>query len=128
MSAEDNYDSRYLEGIQLFNDCEYFEAHDIWEELWADYHGPSRDFYKGLIQVAVCLYHFGNENIRGAKKLYQSSRKYLGTYRPRHLGLDLDKFISELDACCSEIVDSEDEFPEVTINAELIPEIHLDEH
>ena len=40
----DAYDPRYLEGIRLFNDCEFFEAHDVWEELWADYQGESRKF------------------------------------------------------------------------------------
>ena len=40
-----------------------------WEELWADYQGPDRQFFQGLIQAAVCLHHFGNGNTRGAKKL-----------------------------------------------------------
>ena len=57
----------YRAGIELFNKCEFFEAHDVWEEVWAEYRGPSRTFYKGLIQVAVALHHFGNGNIRGAK-------------------------------------------------------------
>src|SRR6476469_7449491 len=64
------YDPRYLEGIEHFNRCDFFEAHESWEELWQDYTGPSRKFYQGLIQVAVCLHHFGNGNTRGAKKLY----------------------------------------------------------
>ena len=41
-----------------------------------------RLFYKGLIQAAVALHHFGNGNIRGARKVYRSSRGYLEPYRP----------------------------------------------
>ena len=82
-----DYDPRYLQGIEYFNRCEFFEAHDVWEELWADYRGSSRTFYQGLIQVAVCLHHFGNGNTRGAAKLYHSSRKYLEPYAPWHDGL-----------------------------------------
>ena len=28
---------KYHEGIELFNDVEFFEAHDAWEELWQEY-------------------------------------------------------------------------------------------
>jgi predicted metal-dependent hydrolase len=119
------YDPRYLQGIEHFNRCDFFEAHEIWEDLWADYQGPSRKFYQGLIQVAVCLHHFGNGNIRGAKKLYYSSRNYLDAYRPKHLGLDVDKLLGQLQTCCREILDSKEEFPKVELVPDLIPEIHL---
>ncbi|MEQ8789742.1 MAG: DUF309 domain-containing protein [Pirellulaceae bacterium] len=120
------YDPRFLAGVKYFNECEFFEAHDAWEELWADYQGPSRFFYKGLIHAAVCLHHFGNENARGAIKLYHSCHKYLGEYRPHYEGVDIDKLLSELDACCADLVGSDEEFPRVQIVPDLIPEIHLD--
>lgn len=122
---ENAYDPRYLEGIEHFNACDFFEAHEVWEDLWKDYQGPSRKFYQGLIQVAVCLHHFGNGNIRGAKKLYHTSRAYLEAYAPSHEGIDLDKLLGEMEVCCREILDSQDEFPEIDIVPELIPEIHL---
>jgi predicted metal-dependent hydrolase len=123
---EAQYDPHYLAGIAFFNQCDFFEAHEAWEELWTEYQGPSREFYQGLIQVAVCLHHFGNENIRGARKLYHSSRKYLEKYRPHHEGIDLEKLFSELEVCCADIIASDEQFPSVQINPELIPEIHLD--
>jgi predicted metal-dependent hydrolase len=120
------YDSRFLQGIQYFNECEFYEAHDIWEELWADYQGPSRYFYQGLIQLAVCLHHFGNGNIRGAKKLYFSCRKYLEPYGAFHHGVDLHKLLAQLQECCQDVIRSEEEYPNVEIDPDLIPEIHLD--
>ncbi len=75
--SDETYDPLYLGGIKHFNECDFFEAHEVWEELWTDYRGESRKFYQGLIQAAVALYHFGNGNIRGARKLYHSSRDYL---------------------------------------------------
>jgi len=97
----------------------------VWEALWADTQGPARRFYQGLIQVAVCLHHFGNGNIRGAKKLYVGCRGYLEDYRPKYLELDLDKLLAELEACCREILESTEEFPRIEIVPDLIPEIHL---
>lgn len=121
----EEYHPLYLQGIELFNVCEFFESHEAWEELWAEHFGPARRFYQGLIQAAVALHHFGNGNIRGAKKVYYGALGYLEPYRPVHQGLDLDKFIGELKLCFAEVVASREEFPRIEINPDLIPEIHL---
>src|SRR6202142_1050338 len=103
LHEESDYPPLYLEGIKFFNECDFFDSHEIWEELWTEYRGPSRKFYQGLIQAAVALFHFGNGNIRGAKKLYVSTRGYLEPYRPKHLGLDLERFLSQFDDCFAEV-------------------------
>jgi predicted metal-dependent hydrolase len=115
----------YLKGIEYFNECEFFEAHEAWEELWSDHQGPSRRYFQGLIQAAVCLHHYGNGNCRGATKLYHSSRRYLEGFCPTHLGLNVQAFMDQLQVCCGELLESTDEFPRVEIDPELIPEIHL---
>ncbi|HWA98266.1 MAG TPA: DUF309 domain-containing protein [Pirellulales bacterium] len=122
---DEPYDPLYLKGIELFNACEFFEAHEAWEELWTEHFGPSRKFFQGLIQAAVALHHFGNGNLRGAKKVFFGSMGYLEPYRPLHLGLDLDKFVAEMKRCFAEVVASTEEYPKVEIVADLIPEIHL---
>ena len=119
-------DSLYRQGIKYFNECDFFEAHETWEELWTDYRGPARKFYQGLIQAAVALHHFGNGNIRGARKVYHTSRNYLQDYRPLYLGLDLDAFLAQYDRCFEPVLQSTEEFPRIDIDPELIPEIHLD--
>ncbi len=121
----DTYDPRYLEGIAHFNVCDFFEAHEVWEDLWHDTQGSDRRFFQGLIQVAVCLHHFGNGNLRGAVKLYHGCRSYLQDYLPFHLGLDVEKLLSELHRCCESILVDADPLPAVEIEPELIPEIHL---
>jgi uncharacterized protein len=74
----------------------------------------------------VALHHFGNGNIRGARKVYRTSRGYLETYRPVCMGLDLEQFLARLDACFAEVAASDEEFPRIDIDPELIPEIELD--
>lgn len=120
-----SYDPRYLEGIEHFNVCDFYESHEVWEDLWKDYSGPARKFYQGLIQVAVCLHHFGNGNTRGAKKLFYTATAYLEEYRPHYEGVDVDQLITQLQACVQEILDSTEEFPKAEIVPDLIPEIHL---
>ncbi|MEX2307404.1 MAG: DUF309 domain-containing protein [Pirellulales bacterium] len=126
-AAEDiEHDPLYLKGIAYFNACEFFEAHEVWEELWKEYSGPLRLFYKGLIQAAVALHHFGNGNIRGARKVYRSSRGYLEQYGPTCVGLDLEKFLADFDACFAEVAASQEEYPRIELDPQLIPEIWLE--
>jgi predicted metal-dependent hydrolase len=124
--AESSIDALYHEGIRAFNACEFFEAHEVWEDLWTEYRGPARRYFQGLIQAAVALHHFGNGNIRGAKKVYLTSRVYLEDYRPAYEGLDLEAFLSQYERCFAEVLASTEEFPRLEIEPDLIPEIHLD--
>jgi hypothetical protein len=128
--AEPDYDPRYLAGVLLFNRGDFFEAHEAWESLWMDCAGPDKQFYQGLIQAAVALCHFCNGNLRGAAKLYHSSRDYMRRYGSPHLGLDVDAFWRQMEACFAELLASPD--LSVLRNAscqpreELIPTLELD--
>lgn len=119
------YDPRFHEGIAHFNVCDFFEAHEVWEDLWTEYRGPARKFYQGLIQVAVCLHHFGNGNIRGAKKLYHTARAYLIEYGDVYHGVPLRQLLMQLEICCRQILESTEEFPKIDVVPDDIPEIHL---
>lgn len=127
MTAESgDYDPRYLAGILFFNQQDYFEAHEVWEDLWGGTAGPDRRFYQGLIQAAVALFHFGNGNVRGAHRLYHSAEGYMRPFLPVSQGLDVEQFWEQMRKCCAEIVSG----PEPPANArpreELLPTIRLD--
>jgi predicted metal-dependent hydrolase len=91
-SSSSQYDPRYLEGVALFNRGDYFEAHDIWEELWRDCPADDRRFYQGLIQAAVAIYHWCNGNARGSRRLFHSGRSYMLPYPVPYHGLDVTEF------------------------------------
>src|SRR5260370_41958265 len=88
----DTYDPRYLAGVLFFNARDFFEAHEVWEDLWAESHGNERRFYQGLIQAAVGLFHFGTGNLGGAVKLYRSSYDYMKPGGYPFLGLGFGPF------------------------------------
>lgn len=94
----------YLAGVVLFNRGDWFEAHEAWEELWQETAAPQRLFYQGLIQAAVALCHFHNGNLRGAVKLFHSSRGYLAPFRPAYLGLDLEAFWNQMERCFADVL------------------------
>jgi len=122
---DEQLDRRYLQGIDCFNRRAFFHAHEVWEELWRDTESPTREFYQGLIQVAVCLHHFGNGNVRGARKLYHSAVEHLRAYSPRHAGLDVAVLLRDLTACCAELLADQPDAPRATLHPDRIPHCRL---
>ena len=59
-------DPRFGTGVQLFNDAEWYAAHDVFEELWHDTAEPERRWLQGAVQVAVAMVHLGRDNRNGA--------------------------------------------------------------
>jgi len=119
------YDPRYLAGVVLFNEQDFFAAHEVWEDLWADSYGDERRFYQGLIQAAVGLCHFSNGNLNGAVKLYRSSRDYMRGCGPSLLGLDIAEFWRGMEACYSPLLGPTFE-RSVRPDEDRLPTIHLE--
>jgi predicted metal-dependent hydrolase len=115
----------FLAGVEAFNRREFFEAHEVWEDVWHACQGPTRDFFQGLIQVAVCLYHFRRGNTRGARKLCLSCRKYLFQFRPEHMGVDVNALLYQLDHCCAALLESHAASPVAELEPLWIPTIEL---
>jgi predicted metal-dependent hydrolase len=119
------YDARYLAGILLFNRHDYFEAHEVWEALWMDRAGPEKRFVQGLIQAAVGLLHFGNGNLRGAVKLFHSSRNYMEPYGTAYLGMDAAEFWRQMGKCFERLLETGAADRTVELDLSLAPEITL---
>lgn len=105
MAQDPKYDPRYLRGIELFNRRDYFGAHEVWEELWLDCDPADRRFYQSLIQAAVALYHWGNDNRTGARRLFGAGREKAWPYRPARLGLDVTAFWGQMEAALAGALD-----------------------
>jgi uncharacterized protein len=125
MDTSAEYDPRYLAGIVLFNRGDYFEAHEVWEELWMVSAGPEKRYYQGLIQAAVGLCHFCNGNVRGAVKLYHSSRDYMSRCGADYLGLDIEAFWQQMSACFEELLAAPEPTRSIEPREELLPTLTL---
>lgn len=91
-------DPRYLQGIALFNHQYFFDAHDAWEDLWADTRDEDRWFYQSLIHATVALYHWRNGNKKGARNVYGYFLEKSARYPDFHHGLQFGKLKSDLAA------------------------------
>jgi predicted metal-dependent hydrolase len=102
------------QGIDLFNDGHYWEAHEAWEADWMpDRRGSDSGFFKGLIQVAAGCLHYTRRNRRGAVNKWRSGADYLRPYLPTHRGVNLAPLVSAVDTYLASM--REPTWPELTM-------------
>ncbi len=91
------YPHEYLEGIRLFNAGDYFECHEMLEDMWHPAEGQERLHYQGLIQAAIALEHFRKGNWTGAMGLYEKACEKWAQLPPQYMGVDLKWLKEKLD-------------------------------
>jgi uncharacterized protein len=62
-------DEKFERGVSDFNAGRFFEAHEIWEELWLAAAEPEKTFLQGLIQLTAAFHHHARGNARGMQSL-----------------------------------------------------------
>jgi hypothetical protein len=103
------YPREYLQGIEDFNAGSYFDAHEIWEEIWLRSSGDTKLFYQMLIQAAVGLHHYERGNARGARGMYANVTEKLNRLPSIFMSLDLVDFGKQFNVALSELIDHNNE-------------------
>ena len=95
--CSDSPPGQLLQGIREFNRGDWFECHETVEDLWIGEVGEVRDFYQGLIQIAVALHHWRNGNFGGAVSLLKGGAGYLRAVADRCQWVDVAGLIADSD-------------------------------
>ena len=82
-------DEKFQRGILHFNAQEFFEAHEVWEEIWLVEAEPEKTFLQGIIQIAAAFHHYGRENRDGAESLLAAGIVKLSRFPRDHRGLEI---------------------------------------
>ena len=90
-------DDLYNAGKKEFQNGNYFDAHEIWEDLWSDYNLKDRKFIQGLIQLSVSFVHLKNGNMIGAKNLLKKSKEKFLDYEKEHRSINIEMLRAEMD-------------------------------
>ncbi len=85
----------FWEGVEQFNSGQFYACHDTLEALWMEASEPDKTFYQGVLQIAVGLYHFGNQNWRGAAILLGEGNNRLRRYPEVYSGIDVDELLDK---------------------------------
>jgi len=91
-------DEKFRRGVADFNAKRFFEAHEVWEELWLAAAEPEKTFLQGLIQVAAAFHHHGRGNARGRHSLLTAGIAKLAECPDDFRGIAVAKLRDEVEA------------------------------
>jgi uncharacterized protein len=91
-------DAAFKRGLEEIRAGRYFEAHEELELAWRAAAPEERDFFQGLVHVAVAWYQAGRGRpVATASQLEKAARR-LAPYSPRHRGVDVAHVLAQVEA------------------------------
>ena len=91
-------EAAYELGLSQIANAEYFAAHESLEEAWRAAPSVERDFFQGLVHVAVAWYQAGRGNRVGCERQLEKARRRLSPYGAAHRGLDVADLLRQVEA------------------------------
>ena len=85
--------SEFWQGVEEFNQEQFYACHDTLEALWIEAIEPDKRFYQGVLQIAVGCYHLTNLNWRGAAILMGEGLRRLSDYPENYSGINVDNLM-----------------------------------
>ena len=98
-------DAAFKRGLDEIRAGRYFEAHEELEEAWRAARPEERDFFQGLVHVAVAWYQAGRgKPVATASQLEKAARR-LGPYAPEHRGVDVAHVLAQVEAARARVAE-----------------------
>jgi len=88
--------SHFERGLELIRARRFFDAHEELELAWRAAPVEERDFYQGLVHVAVGWYQAGRANRYGRERQLEKASRRLGQYAPAHRGVDVADVLAQV--------------------------------
>jgi uncharacterized protein len=85
---------RLARGLALVRAGDGFAAHEVFEDLWREAAPAERDFFQGLVHVAVAPYQEARGHAVGMASQLEKARRRLAPYAPRHRGVDVAALVA----------------------------------
>jgi predicted metal-dependent hydrolase len=89
--------SHFLSGLDLIRGGEFFAAHEELELEWRAAEPGERDFFQGLVHVAVAWYQAGRGNRRGCERQLEKAERRLAPFAPAHRGVDVASVLEQVE-------------------------------
>lgn len=101
----------FHEGLVLFNERDWFEAHEVWEDIWHMASGVRKQFYQGLIQCAVTIEHIRRGNPRGVRSVWATAQEKFVDVPEQYMGVNVVGLLDDMRQFVQPVLDlPEDRF------------------
>lgn len=96
----------FLNGVELFNRGDFFEAHEAMEEAMDQAENDGDwEFFLGLLRAAVANHKLGQGEISSAILHLQAALRFLAPYPDRHQGIKLRELRYALSAQLGRLIE-----------------------
>jgi predicted metal-dependent hydrolase len=120
-------DPFYQGYFDCFHRGQYYEAHDVLEQLWLkDRHGANGNFYKGLIQLAGAFVHLQKDRLRPSAALFKLAKANLAPYPGTHEHLAVPAVLALIEHWLARL--ERDDFESNPLRSEPAPVLRLEEN
>ena len=102
-------------GLDLIRRGEFFAAHEELEDAWRAAEADERDFYQGLVHVAVAWYQAGRGNRVGCERQLAKAARRLRPFAPEHRGVDVGSVLTQVEAAAAIVAGGSLALPPVRI-------------
>jgi uncharacterized protein len=92
----EGFEAAYRSGVALIRAGEYFAAHEELELAWRAAPTEERDFFQGLVHVAVAWYQAGRGRPIGTERQLLKAVRRLEPFAPAHRGIQLEPLLIQL--------------------------------
>jgi predicted metal-dependent hydrolase len=92
-----------VEGVRLFNAGQFYECHEVLEDIWHAEREPIRYLYQGILQIGVGFHHWRNGNFRGAHLLLTDGIDKVRRFTPGCMAVDTDALVEQAAACLEQL-------------------------
>ena len=82
-------DVAFKRGLEEIRAGRYFEAHEELEQAWRAAPAEERDFFQGLVHVAVAWYQAGRGKPVATERQLEKALRRLAAYEPSYRGVDV---------------------------------------
>ena len=89
--------SHFVSGLDLIRNGDFFAAHEELELVWRAADPEERDFFQGLVHVAVAWYQAGRGNRPGCERQLEKAARRLAPYVPTHRGVDIGSVLAQVE-------------------------------
>ncbi len=76
-------------GLRLFNQKDFYRAHECFEDAWQQTPDDSREFFRALLQISAGYFRLTQYRPDAAKKFFSRTLVWLKPFPNHHLGFDV---------------------------------------
>ena len=103
-----SFEANFFNALNLFNNQEWYEAHDAFEDIWNILDGDERQIIQGILQVSVSQFHLSKGNLNGAMILLGEGLGRIKNRTNIDLGVDLKSFCECLEELLKKLQNKEE--------------------